>query len=367
MKKTLLYLILALTPALSKAQLGGKSVFHLFQYSNSARIAAMGGGLFAMSDSDPNLILYNPSIINKTHHLDFSLNFTDYFAHALRTSALYSHTFDKVGSFALGLQYAGYGKLERIDENGMEQGNFYAGDYLITLGWGRELHRYFTIGANFKMGYSQLESYSAFGIAADVAGTFTCPQKDMFLSVLFKNMGSELKTYTAKNFNPVPFEIQLAFSQRVKYIPVRYSISLQHLQKWNLAFYDPNNPFFNKDAITGEVKQKSGFNRFVDNFFRHIIFALEIQPVKYLYLNLGFNYNVNQDMKIIQKKTLAGFSYGFMIDIQNIKFGFSRAHYMRGAVPNYFTFSANIGDLVRLNEQIKTKKLQTVKQEISPK
>jgi len=105
----------------------------------------------------------------------------------------------------------------------------------------------------------------------------------------------------------------------------------------------------------------------MNNFFRHIIFGLEIQPIQYLYLNLGFNYNVNQDMRIIQKKTLAGFSYGFMIDIQNIKFGFSRTHYMRGAVPNYFTFSANIGDLVRLNEQVKAKKLQTVKKDVSPK
>jgi len=254
MKKTLLFLALISIPALSQAQLGGKSVFHLFQSPNSARIAAMGGGLFAMSDSDPSLILYNPSIINKTHHLGFSLNFTDYFAHALRTSALYSHTFDKVGSFAFGLQYVGYGKLERIDENGIEQGHFYAGDYLITLGWGRELHRYFSIGANFKMGYSQLESYSAFGLAADVAGTFTYPEKDIFLSLLFRNMGSELKTYTAKNFNPTPFEIQLAFSQRIKYIPVRYSISLQHLQRWNLASYDPNNPLFDKDAVSGEIR-----------------------------------------------------------------------------------------------------------------
>lgn len=361
MKKQFSILIISfLFISITKAQLGGKSVFHLFQLNNSARIAAMGGGLYAYSDSDPSLISYNPSIIGKEHHTSLSLNFVDYFSNALYGSLLYSHTFNKVGSFAFGIQYNSYGKMDLIDENGMNMGEFYADDYLITVGWGRTLHKYFSIGANLKMAVSHLESYLAFGIAADVAGTFVYPKKNIYLSLLLKNMGSELKTYTGSQFEPLPFEIQLAFSQKIKFIPVRYSISLQHLQKWNLAFSDPNNPFLDKDAETGDVKTKSKFNQFMNNFFRHIIFGIEIQPIKYLYFNFAFNYNVNQDMRIIQKKTMSGFSYGFMINIENIKFGYSRSHYMRGAVPNYFTFSVNIEDLIKLNQKIKGQKLKTI-------
>lgn len=63
-------------------------------------------------------------------------------------------------------------------------------------------------------------------------------------------------------------------------------------------------------------------------------------------------------MKIPQSRTLAGFSYGFTVNISSIQIGFSRAHFAAGATPNYFTFAANIDELSQLTKQRKTKKLQ---------
>jgi hypothetical protein len=62
------------------------------------------------------------------------------------------------------------------------------------------------------------------------------------------------------------------------------------------------------------------------------------------------------------RKTMAGFGYGFLIDIKSIQFGFSRSHYAVGATPNYFNFSLNINDLSQLAKTKKQKKLERVTQ-----
>ena len=87
------------------------------------------------------------------------------------------------------------------------------------------------------------------------------------------------------------------------------------------------------------------------------MFGIEIIPVKYLSLYFAYNHNIHQEMKIPQKRSFAGFSYGFMINIRSIQFGFSRNHYAVGAVPNNITFSMNIEELSKLNKERKEKKL----------
>jgi hypothetical protein len=91
--------------------------------------------------------------------------------------------------------------------------------------------------------------------------------------------------------------------------------------------------------------------------FRHLVVGIEIIPVKQLSLQVSYNHNRHQEMKGV-KRSIAGFSYGFMINIHSIQVGFSRAHYAPGATPNYFTFAANINELSQLSNHKKTKKLE---------
>jgi hypothetical protein len=112
--------------------------------------------------------------------------------------------------------------------------------------------------------------------------------------------------------------------------------------------------------MSGKPKYPSKFNQGVNNFFRHINFGLEIIPVKQLTLFISYNHHQNREMRIPQKKSMAGFAYGFLIDIKSIQFGFSRSHYAVGATPNYFNFSVNINDLSQLSKANKQKKLERV-------
>lgn len=358
MNKSTLFILFSLV-CLSQvnAQTGGQSVHNFLDFSYSGRLAALGGNLISVRDNDPTLILTNPSSIGKNHHNSLALHFTNYFANVGYGSALYSRTFDKIGSFAMEMRFVGYGKFNGTDVLGQETGVFTAGDYALTVGWGRPLAENFSIGANFKMVYAHYESYSSFGIAADLAGTYFNDEKRLSLTLLVKNIGSELKPFTSGNYQRMPFDIQLALSQRFAHLPVRYHISLHSLYKWDMVNTGSLEPFLDRDP-TMQYKYPSKASRFFDNFFRHIIFGIEIEPVKYFSLLVSYNHNRRQEMKIPQRGTMAGFSYGFMIDIRSVRFGFARSHYAVGAVPNYFTFSANIDELSQLSKDKKKKKLQ---------
>ena len=105
------------------------------------------------------------------------------------------------------MQYYSYGKSDNIDEFGENYGQFSAGEYAFNVGWGRMLDSVFSIGANFKMIYSGLETYNSFGLAVDVAGSYV-PNETFAASILFRNIGRQITAYTSEGVEPLPFEIQ---------------------------------------------------------------------------------------------------------------------------------------------------------------
>jgi hypothetical protein len=361
MPKKLFFLFLLLfVTQISFAQMSGNYAYNFVDYKFSARLAGLGGTLIAVRDNDPSLIMHNPSTIAPRFNSSLLVNATHYFAHTAYTSAMYSQTFNKIGSFAMEVRYAGYGTFVYTDEAGYELGTFSCNDMGLTLGWGRALDSAFSIGANWKMMYSGYERYSSFGMAVDVAGSYYNQKNNYVLAILLRNIGGELKPFKSGEHRWAPFDIQLAFSQQLKFVPVRYHISLHSLYKWEMGYVGPNDPMVEIDALSGEPKYPSKFSRGVTNFFRHINFGLEILPAKYLSLFVSFNYDQNCAMRIPQAKSMAGFAYGFQLDINSIQFGFSRSHYAPGATPNFFTFSLNINDLSELSKTKNKKRLERV-------
>ena len=361
---TILLLWLSL-PVAGWAQVGGNYIYNFLNFNTSSRQAALGGTLLAVYDEDPSLILYNPSMIGQRHHTALEVSAVDYFSNAAYGSAMYSHTFKKAGSFAFGMQFVNYGKFTMTDESGYDQGYFHAGDYAATVAWGRQLDSSFSIGADLKLIYSAYESYQSFGLAVDVAASYVNKKKQLALSLLARNIGSPIVNYVPGQFEKIPFDIQLAFSQKFKFMPVRYHISLHHLYRWDMRYVGDKDPLLEYDVMAESYIYPSKTALFFDNLFRHFTFGIEIIPVKYLSLYVSYNHNRRQEMYIPQKRTLAGLSYGFMIDIHSIRIGFSRCHYAKGAVPNFFNFSVNINELAKISNEKKERKLTKEKRTVS--
>ncbi len=319
------------------AQLGGTGTYQFLDLPNSARVAALGGNFLAINDSDITLTLANPSLINEKMNNQLGFSFVNYFAGINYGFAQYSRTFNKAGSFVGTMQYINYGQFQEADASGVQYGSFSAGEYALNIGWGRKLTPLFSIGSNFKMIYSSLESYNSFGLAVDVAGSYFSKDGLFDASLIFRNIGFQVTTYREGAHEPLPFEIQGGLSTKFKHIPFRASILLTHLEKWNVRYDNPVNPSGGVDPITGEPNPISGIDEFADNLMRHIIIGGEITIAKVLSLQLAYNYQRRQEMKVPAKTSTVGFSWGIGLHVKQFQFSYARAAYHLVGSPNYIT------------------------------
>ncbi len=327
----------------SFAQSGGYVAYSFLNEPNSARVAALGSNFLTIHDNDLSLAYANPSLITPQMHNNLSLNFVDDFAGLTYGFAAYGFNSAKLGSFAGTMQFYNYGKSDLTNELGNNEGQFNAGEYAFNMGWGRMLDSVFSIGANFKMIYSGLETYNSLGLAVDVAGSYV-PNETFCASLVFRNIGTQLTAYSSYGMEPLPFEIQAGISKKLAHVPFRYSILLQHLQKWDLSYADPNAPV---DPFTGEVTEESGIDVFADNLMRHIVIGGEFIPAKFLSIRLGYNYLRRQEMKVVSKPGTVGFSWGIGLKVSKFNFSYSRAAVHLVGSPNYISVSTNLGEWAR--------------------
>lgn len=343
-----LFSILALLHLPTYGQLGGDNTYEFLNLTSSPRIAAMGGDFLSINDNDITLASSNPSLINPGMHNYLGASFVDYYSDINYGHASYSRTFNKAGSFLGSVQYISYGQFDYADETGERSGSFYAGETALSLGWGRQLDSLFSIGSNLKMIFSSFESYNSFGLAVDVAGSYHSRDKSFTASLIAKNIGRQLTTYEGGNVQPLPFELQLGFTKRLKHLPFRYSMLYNHLEKWNLRYDDPRNGA--TDPITGEVIEDNGFEKFADNFMRHIVIGAELIISKNLSVRAGYNYKRRQELKLSEKPSTVGFSWGFGFRVSKFHFSYARSAYHLAGSPNYIAVTTSLSDfLVKKN------------------
>jgi hypothetical protein len=329
----------------SFGQIGGDNTYEFLNLTRSARIAAMGGDFLAINDNDITLVNTNPSLITPGLHNNLGIAYVDFFSDINYGTAAYSRTFDKIGSFVASIDYISHGKFDYADETGERYGTFYAGETAFNVGWGRQLDSLFSIGSNLKFVYSSFESYKSYGVLVDVAGSYNSPDESFTLSLIAKNIGRQLKAYDGGNIEPMPFEIQVGLSKRLKHLPFRYSILFNHLEKWDLRYEDPRN--IQTDPISGEVIEDSGIEKFADNLMRHIVIGGELMISKNFSIRGGYNYKRRQELKIDSKTSTVGFSWGFGFRVSKFHFSYARSAYHLVGSPNYITITTNLSDFYR--------------------
>ena len=333
-------LILAET---TQAQIGGDNTYEFLNLTPSARVAAMGGEFLAVKDDDVSLALINPSIISAEMDRDMVLSFVDFYSNINYGFASFVRSYDKIGNFAATIQYVNYGSFKYADFSGELQGEFSASELALVFGWGRQLTPRISIGANAKFIYSSLESYKSYGLAIDLASTYHNEVSQLTAALVVKNIGSQLKSYRTGNPEPIPFEIQLGVSKKLKHIPFRYSIVVTHLEKWDLTY---ENPLYVQSVI-GEDENQDNSANLGKKFFSHIVLGGEFSITDNFVVRLGYNYRRRQEMKVEAKTSTIGFSWGFGFRISKFQFNYARSSYHLIGSPNYITITTNMNELFR--------------------
>jgi len=339
-KLLLLFVVVLLMVCRASAQIGGLTSFNYANIPGSARVAALGGNYFAMKDGDVHLAQFNPSLLDSTMHQKVGLSFVDYFDGIAMGYATYAHRLKPRITGGATMQFCNYGKQTELDALGYEIGQFTASDYTLNLSAAYQIDSLWSGGLTLKTMYSALANYSSVALAIDGGFTYYKPSKNFSASMVFSNLGYQIKSFTDNNREKIPFQLQVGITKRPAHAPFRLSLVYSNMQRWDLVWENPNQVIIT-DPITGEVIEKEKWE-FGDKFMRHVTVGSEFILSKNMHLRIGYNYRKRQELKLEDKPGTAGFSYGFGVRVSKFHISYGRSIYHLAGPSNHISVTTAI-------------------------
>lgn len=334
------FLFLLLICSVSFGQIGGQDIYQFLNLVTSPRQAALGGKVLTLYDEDVNQAHFNPAAINAEMDNKLSLNYGNYYGEVAYGTASYAYTLDRhVQTFFGGVNYINYGTFEGRDETGAITGDFTGSEVALSFGYAYNIPSTDVyIGASVKVISSMLESYTSWGAAADIGAIYVNEDSGLNLALSLRNMGTQITTYAGER-ETLPFEILAGVSQELENVPIRWHLTLENLQQWDVAFSNPARAVGTIDG--GEEEERVSF---FNNALRHVIFGIELFPRKSFNIRLGYNFRRSEELRILEQRNFSGISAGFGLRIKKLKFNYSYSRYTLAANTSLFGLTINFAD-----------------------
>jgi len=321
----LVFILLSVT-ASSAQPTGGRSRLDFLQLPAQAKSTALGANHFTVSGHDPALFLQSPALLDSNMADNVSLNLMPYLADTKFVNLAYGNRIKRTGgTWAVGLQYLNYGTMQQTDDIGNVIGEFRAADYGLSAGYGNTIGA-FTLGGTAKLVGSSIESYTVWGLAMDWGGVFRHPREDLTIGFVVKNLGFLKQNFSGISDPILPLDIRAGVTFKPLYMPVRFSFTAHHLNKFDMVYNDPN-LFFTYDTNGNKIPKNVGL---AEKLGRHLSLGAEILLHPSFRLLLGYDHLRRQELRLTDRGALAGFSFGAWLRVKKFEIGYGRAQYTPG-------------------------------------
>ena len=336
------FLFLLLITYLTYGQVGGEKVYIFLSVPVSARQASLGGKSLTSLD-DINQPLWNPSIINKNLDNKFSINYVNFLADINYVSLSYARFFDKhFGSLYGNLTVVDNGKFIRANSDGTILGSFKSKDMIFNLGYSRNLPwTDFYIGANLKLIHSSIDNYSSNGFAVDISLSYYTDSKPFVVSAVLRNFGYQVSLFD-ENKEDLPLEVLLGFSYDLKDIPLRWYVTIDHLQRWKVAYENPSDVQNSLNSSSDNTKIS-----FIGNSVRHFIIGAEFFPKGNFNIRLGYNFRRARELRLVERRTFSGLNFGFGLKMGRYKLHYAYSKYHPSSNSSTFSLDINLESKIR--------------------
>ena len=314
------------------------NAYQFLNVSPSSHVYGLGGHNVALIDDDINLVEQNPALLGPEIDKQIGLNYMRYIGSTNFMGARYGMGINEHCAWAAGIQYYGYGSFTATEADGSVSGTFSARDLAVNATFSHDITDNLRGGVNLKFAHSKYESYSSAAIAADLGINYYNPEKELSLSLVVKNLGGEIKKFSDVKAS-VPWDIQIGYSQILRSVPFRISITAYNLRYWHLPYYEPQDKSNSSSAL---IKR----DKFMSNLFRHLVFGLEYVPSDRLYIGLGYNYKTRTDMSTYKRNFISGLSLAAGLKVKAFGFGIALAQPHTGATTFMVNLNASLAQLL---------------------
>jgi hypothetical protein len=303
--------------------------FTSLQQPSFAKIAGLGGVNVSLYNGGNSFFLYNPSLLSDSGNEHLSVSYSLLPGGAGLSNANYNFNLPKLGTFGAGIQYLSYGQIQGYDNTGAPTQLFSPNDFTVSIAHARQANN-FRFGAALKFSNASISGYNGSAILFDLGGVFVHPQKDFTVGMVIKNFGFVVSEFSSISSTTLPFEVQIGTSIKPEHMPIRFSITLQQLQQWDLT-------------NTGE--EINSFNSTIDNVFRHVVLAAEIIVNEHVSLLTGYNHLRRKDLRLDQAGSFSGFTIGTSISVKAFQLVYALGGYHVSGNTNTFTLAANLSQI----------------------
>lgn len=331
------------------AQFGGDHTYSFVNTINSAKIGSIGGENVSLKGNDIAFFAQNPSLLDSTAIGNASVSWGSY---GVTQSGVFAGNIFygakiKNQNIGFGIKSVNYGYFMSRDEENNRTGMELATDQVLYIGWSMPIKEKISVGATVKPVYSYIASYTSLGILFDAGASYTDTSKLLTVGVTMRNLGTQIKPYTANNFEPIPFEIVVGATKKLRHAPLRFTASYKNIQAFNLRY--PVEKKKNILNISGEEPEEKNWEVFGDKFIRHFVVGAELLLTENLYGAIGYNFRMRKELSLEDKKGKVGFSYGLGFKLSRFKFQYGCTVYNLAGSANFVTINTNFGDKQKSN------------------
>jgi len=336
--KTFIKLFILLCFFEVNSQIAGESTYQFLNIPSSPRQLALGGKEITLFDFDVNQPSVNPASLNSMMDNNLSINFSNYFSDINYGTAAYAYTFNNRGNtLHFGISYIDYGNFLGYDEQGNATNDFTGKESAFSIGYSTKIQRLpIYIGSNLRLITSSLEQYSSIGISADLGVLYVNTEIDLNVGLVIRNLGTQLKAYD-EIYEKLPLEIDIGVSQLLENAPLRWYLTFENLQKWNIGLSNPSRLTTDLD---GNITQEKV--TFFNNIFRHLIIGAELFPEGIFNIRLGYNFKRGEELKIIDQSNFSGVSFGFGMKFNKLQINYTYAKFSSAANTSFIGLQLNL-------------------------
>jgi hypothetical protein len=270
----------------------GTSAFSFLKIDIGARPMAMGGAFTGVADDETSLY-YNPAGIAALEGRRFIAGYHNNFFDMQSGFLGYIHSLNEQRKVFLFVNYLNYGEFIRTNSSGVEEGgNFSGGDLMFAVGYAHKLKENFQLGGTIKLIHEKIDVFSSAGLAFDLGGRYSFDYNRTAVGFMIQNLGGQLNTFVEEDDkDPLPLSFRLGGSRRLKGLPLLVALD---------AVYPTDNDIY-------------------------FALGLEFLKAKPLYIRLGWSSFGSNYKTGSSKDDLAGFSFGFGVDVRNIQISYTLA------------------------------------------
>ena len=277
-----------------------ETVYNFLRLPVSAHAAALGGDNITIDDDDPTMVFHNPALASNVSDRSLNLNYMTYKEGVKVASASFVKAYRKRATWAVEAQYIDYGSMKHTTADNEILGIVSAKDVVLGGTFSYALSDKIAGGITAKVVSSNIADYSSMAVAVDLGLNYFNPELNLSVSAVARNLGGQVKAYEDE-FEKLPVALQLGVSKRLGQSPLRFSITMVRMNKWD------------------------------DKFINHLVFGAEAFLADNIWIGGGLNPRRTNEMKIEDSESSsshgAGLSFGGGLQLERFKLQVAYAKY----------------------------------------